>query len=168
MDETEQLQAKITEMVRAFGLHRPETTPCGQPITVSEAHALMEVSCGWALFREEGDAAEHLGTCSAAHQPKELCRRLRLDKSTVSRILKRLEERGWISRTADPADGRAIHLALTEAGQKALENLEGARATKYSEVLASIPSDERDAVLRALDVLADAMRDADRAAGLEV
>ncbi len=37
------LQEQITAFIRAFGLHRPEQTPCGEPVSVAEAHALMEL-----------------------------------------------------------------------------------------------------------------------------
>ena len=38
------LQARISAFVRAFGLHQPDQTPCGQPIPVSEAHAMTNYS----------------------------------------------------------------------------------------------------------------------------
>ena len=33
-------------LVRAFGLHKPDETPCGQPVAVAGAHALMELLGG--------------------------------------------------------------------------------------------------------------------------
>ena len=33
-------------MVRALGLHKPDETPCGQPVAVAGAHALMELLGG--------------------------------------------------------------------------------------------------------------------------
>ena len=39
-----ELARAMTALVRAFGLHRPEETPCGEPITVAEAHTLIDLS----------------------------------------------------------------------------------------------------------------------------
>ena len=83
-----ELQERMSKLIWAFGLHKPDVTPCGQPVAVAEAHALME------LTREE----------PLLH--KDLASRLRLEKSTVSRLVKTLEERGWIGRKKSPHDGR--------------------------------------------------------------
>ena len=45
-------------------------------------------------------------------------RELHLKPSTVNGIVGRLEEKGYISRRASPADGRCRLVTLTEAGQK--------------------------------------------------
>jgi hypothetical protein len=33
-------------LVRAFGLHKPDETPCGQPVAEAGAHALTELLGG--------------------------------------------------------------------------------------------------------------------------
>jgi hypothetical protein len=35
-----ELQERMIGLVRAFGLHKPDETPCGQPVAVAGAHAL--------------------------------------------------------------------------------------------------------------------------------
>jgi len=107
---------------------------------VSEAHALAE------LARRE--------TLSQ----KELAARLRLEKSTVTRLVGQLAARGWVERERDPGDGRAIRLRLTKRGAGAAREIAEARRAKFAAVLERIPEDERDEVLRALDVLTEAMR----------
>lgn len=136
-----ELQQRLIGFIRAFGLHQPDATPCGEPIPVSEAHALGELA-----------AQDSLGQL-------ELTRRLRLQKSTVSRLLDQLERRGWVQRRRDPADGRAVRLALTPAGRAAASHLEQARQAKLGALLAAIPAHERGGVLHALDVLIGALRD---------
>ncbi|MDO0934446.1 MarR family transcriptional regulator [Streptomyces sp. DG2A-72] len=103
------LQDVLRGFVRAFGLHQPERTPCGQAIPVSEAHALGELA-------QEGELRQ-----------VELGRRLRLEKSTVSRLVGQLAARGWVERAAAPGDGRGVVLRLTPSGQKAAHNLADAR-----------------------------------------
>jgi DNA-binding MarR family transcriptional regulator len=134
------LQERLAGFVRAFGLHQPEQTPCGQPIPVSEAHALIELA--------------H----DAPFTQAELGRRLRLEKSTISRLVDQLAARGWITRGRDPRDGRATSLLLTPAGQRAAANLATSRRRKFADLLAAIPDTERDAVLHALKTLTEALR----------
>jgi DNA-binding MarR family transcriptional regulator len=47
-----------------------------------------------------------------------LARRCFNAKSHISALLTALEERGWVSREADPADARAKRLFLTPAGAR--------------------------------------------------
>jgi len=136
------LQEQMTAFVRAFGLHEPEQTPCGQPMSASEAHALSEI-------------ARHAPTSQKA-----LGERLRLEKSTVSRLVARLEERTWVRRDPHPGDGRSALLALTPEGRQAADRLEAARTEKFRELFAAIPDDERVAVLHALTTLTRALDEA--------
>ncbi|AWM39381.1 DNA-binding transcriptional repressor MarR [Gemmata obscuriglobus] len=51
----------------------------------------------------------------------DVCRLLQLDKSTLSRDLDRLLDRGWVRST--PAEGRAQDLEVTPAGRALIEKL---------------------------------------------
>ncbi len=135
-----ELQERMVELVRAFGLHQPDRTPCGQPVAVAEAHALME------LERREGLSQN------------ELAEWLRLEKSTVSRLVSGLAARGWVERGRDPGDGRMLRLGLTQAGREATGQLAEARRAKFARLLDAIPSEEKDRVLAALDTLVEALR----------
>ena len=48
----------------------------------------------------------------------ELASRVHLDKSTLTGMLKRLEERGLLTREEDENDGRSVRVALTERGRR--------------------------------------------------
>ncbi|MCC9706642.1 MarR family transcriptional regulator [Streptomyces sp. MNU76] len=133
------LQDALRSFVRAFGLHQPESTPCGQAIPVSEAHALGELA-------QEGELRQ-----------VELARRLRLQKSTVSRLVGQLTARGWVERAPAPEDGRGVTLRLTPSGQTAAHHLADARREKFARLLDAIPPDERAGVLHALGVLTEAL-----------
>ena len=135
------LQEHMIALVRAFGLHRPDTTPCGEPVSIAEAHALMELS------RTEGLSQNDLAA------------RLQLVKSTVSRLVGLLEGRGWVERQRDPRDGRAVQLALTEQGQQAAAQLATARQVKFARLLERIPEQERDAIVHALQTLVEALHE---------
>jgi DNA-binding MarR family transcriptional regulator len=133
-----QLQGRIAALVRAFGLHQPDQTPCGTPIPVSEAHALGE------LDRDGPLTQSGLG------------RRLRLEKSTVSRLVTQLSGRGWVRRAERNGDARLVWLELTPDGSRAAGELAVARAARFTELLRNIPPEQRPAVLDALTTLVDA------------
>src|SRR6188472_3583051 len=52
--------------------------------------------------------------------PSELATVERVQRPTVTRLLRRLEEPGLVSRTPDPADGRSTLLTVTAAGSELL------------------------------------------------
>lgn len=132
----------MVSLVRALGLHRPDQTPCGQPIAVAEAHALLELS------REPGLSQNGLAA------------RLRLEKSTVSRIVTLLERRGWVERKRDQTDTRIVHVHLTRDGVESAASLAASRQAKFANVFDAIPTAERAAVLNALDILTQVIREA--------
>jgi DNA-binding MarR family transcriptional regulator len=49
---------------------------------------------------------------------QEVARALHLHKSTITGILQRLEQQGFVSRTTDPGDARRIQLRLTAKGRR--------------------------------------------------
>ena len=135
-------QGRLVAFIRAFGLHRPDETPCGTPIPVSEAHAL-------AVLADEGplhqtDLVHHLG----------------LGKSTVSRLVDQVVARGWATRTPSPDDARRRLVELTPEGRAAAEAMGRARAARIERLLDRIPDTERAAVLAALETLAEAAHEA--------
>jgi DNA-binding MarR family transcriptional regulator len=132
------LQEQMIALIRAFGLHQPDHTPCGQPVPVAEAHALLE------LTQEE------------PLSQTDLCLRLRLEKSTVSRLVGQLEGRGWIARQRA---GRAVRLRLTDAGRITAATIAAARQAKFDRLLEAIPDTDREPVIAALKTLVEALRD---------
>lgn len=80
--ERTQVENLLLELIRILGLHQPEQFPAGLSLSVSEMFALLEL------------------TASAPLSQQMLAGRLHLEKSTVSRLVKQLEQRGWITRNA--------------------------------------------------------------------
>ena len=136
-----ELQERMIAFIRAYGFQQPEQTPCGQPISVSEAHAITELS------RETGLTQQELST------------RLRLEKSTTSRLVGLLEARGWLERQVNPHDARSICLVLTKAGLQSAQQVIQARREKFNQLLERIPKQERRAVLSALETLTEALHE---------
>lgn len=134
-DEVQALEEGLMAFVRAFGLHQPDRTPCGQPVSVSEAYALAE------LAREGGLTSS------------DLVARLRLEKSTVSRLVAQLAGRGWLERRPHPRDGRALALHLTLEGARVATQIALARRRKFEGIVEALPEAERPSVIQALSSL---------------
>ena len=56
---------------------------------------------------------------------RSLGRRLKLDSGTLTPLLKRLEDKGYVRRTRSRADERVVHITLTEAGASLKDQAEG-------------------------------------------
>lgn len=48
----------------------------------------------------------------------ELCRALYLDCGTLTPLLKKMEENGWVVRTRSKGDERVVNVSVTDAGMK--------------------------------------------------
>jgi DNA-binding MarR family transcriptional regulator len=79
-----------------------------------------------------------------------LAAHLQLDKSTVSRQLDALQERGMAERLPDPDDRRAQQLALTERGRRALRAVRAQRRRMLREAVGDWSDQDLDALVRLL------------------
>jgi DNA-binding MarR family transcriptional regulator len=68
------------------------------------------------LSMREYDVLYTLSKCPEPERMSELNRHVLLSQPALSRMVDRLVERGFVQRCADPADGRGVRLALTDAG----------------------------------------------------
>jgi DNA-binding MarR family transcriptional regulator len=84
-----------------------------------------------------------------------LADRLALAKPTITSAVDGLVERGYLCRTADTGDRRAIRITLTQAGRRALETAEQAMAQRLTDVLAH--AEDSAAVVWALSELGTAL-----------
>jgi MarR family transcriptional regulator, lower aerobic nicotinate degradation pathway regulator len=91
---------------------------------------------------------------------KELAGFLGLDKSSVTGLVDRAEERGLVRRVASPLDGRSVQVAITPAGQR----LVGRAAAEFEAEIAALvvdlspPQRDRLAAAASRVVAADARR----------
>lgn len=138
-EQTGTLQEQMIALVRAFGLHQDARTPCGKPVSVAEAHTLLELSRHAPLVQ------------------RDLAAWLRLEKSTVSRLVAQLEQRGWLRRERSAVDKRELLLSLTLDGQRIAGELAEARRTRFERLVAAIPEEQRETVTQALATLVEAI-----------
>jgi DNA-binding MarR family transcriptional regulator len=88
---------------------------------------------------------------------KLLAERLRLEKSSVSRLVVRLGEKGWVRRDPDPVDRRSTLVRLTARGHRTAEQMGKARAEKFRVLYEALSEEERAAVSGALGTLVRAI-----------
>lgn len=80
----------------------------------------------------------------------ELGRDLTLDAGYLSRILRRFESKGWMERTASPADARQSLLRLTDAGYQVFAPLQQRSRDEATDLLAPLPASAQQALTDAL------------------
>jgi DNA-binding MarR family transcriptional regulator len=131
----------------------------------ADTNVLFQV---WLVARATGQAlqpalapsgldADEFGTYSAlassdAMTPTELARWLSVPPTTVSSVVRRLESRGHLVRTRNPADGRSYVLALTDEGRAVHQAAGEAFLGVLGRVLTEL-GDDADAVRDALVAL---------------
>ena len=138
--DTKQLQELFGEFLQALGLHRPYQVPTGFSLSLSEMFALLALSA------------------EASMSQQALAEQLHLEKSTVSRLIKHLEQRGWVKRVRDLHDTRMFRLQLSDAGHKQASHLARSLAERHQRLLAALKPDEQEALAYGLSALVRALR----------
>ncbi len=90
----------------------------------------------------------------AAPTQAQLAAAVRRDKTRLIPILDRLERRGLLDRTPDPADRRNRIVALTPEGQAVLADCRAAVAAMEDELLADLDPDDAATLRRLLEAVA--------------
>lgn len=76
---------------------------------------------------------------------KALAEEFGLNVSTTSRQSAALEQKGYLKRVPDPADGRAFSLQITALGERVLNHDRDLRRTRIDEVFKDWTPEEREA-----------------------
>ncbi|MGQ3048256.1 MAG: MarR family winged helix-turn-helix transcriptional regulator [Niveispirillum sp.] len=80
----------------------------------------------------------------------ELAEALDVEPITLTRLLDRMEEGGWVQRQPDPTDRRARLLFLTEKAREALAPMRLVVDEIYEEALAGLDKAEREQLMHLL------------------
>ncbi|EEE46719.1 helix-turn-helix domain-containing GNAT family N-acetyltransferase [Roseibium alexandrii] len=141
----EDIRAASRKLVREFGFL--EKTIAGTDLSGSGVHAIIEIGLTPSLTA------------------KELGARLKLEKSTISRLLKSLETRGEIVQTQSKTDGRAFQLHLTPKGKDTWMAINRFGDNQARTALANITGVDTATIANALTSYAQALgSDASKAA----
>jgi DNA-binding MarR family transcriptional regulator len=85
--------------------------------------------------------------------PSELAARERVQRSTATKLVAKLEAGGWVARTADPTDGRSSLIAMTPDGRALLRQIRTRKDAFLAERLRALPAEDRATLERASQLL---------------
>jgi DNA-binding MarR family transcriptional regulator len=83
----------------------------------------------------------------------ELAAEERVTQPAITLLVNRLAERGWVERVADPSDGRAVLVSLTESGEEVFERLRSEYRALLHEEMASLEDGEVETLAAAVAIL---------------
>jgi DNA-binding MarR family transcriptional regulator len=76
-----------------------------------------------------------------------------VSQPAMTQLVARLEGQGLVTRCADPLDGRAVHVAITDAGRELVAGRRAVRAQRLSALLAELSPADQDALTAALPAI---------------
>ena len=94
-----------------------------------------------------------IGNYEDGVRQKTLTEELKINPSSVSEMISRLEGDGYVKRTVDPADKRATLIRLTELGEARSAELSDERNERFKAVFEPLSHEEKEQLLILLDKL---------------
>lgn len=89
----------------------------------------------------------------------EIIGRMKLEKSSVTRLVDNLLKYGILYRRKDTADKRLVFIGLTEKGIKIATELQEKRLTYYQSIISHLPAGHVREVMNSFDVLLNALEE---------
>jgi DNA-binding MarR family transcriptional regulator len=137
--QAEELRGLVQRLFRRFGALGADTTPCGKPLSMAHAHALM-------ILLVRGELTQQgLGA--------ELC----IDKSNVARLCAKMVEAGHAVQAAGTQDRRSRRVSLTAAGKRLAREVDSASRQRFESLLSGLKAPDRKQVIRGLSQLVAAI-----------
>lgn len=133
----ERVRDASRRIVRELGFMKPTVGATGLPI--SAVHALVEIG------RARSLTAATLGDI------------LQLEKSSISRLLRKLAETGELEERENPHDARSKLLSLTSRGKEMLARIDRFGQGQVAGAFARLAPDQRRAVVAGLEAYAGAL-----------
>jgi len=87
---------------------------------------------------------------------------LEIEPISVSRLLDRMEEGGWIERRPDPADRRVRNVHPTGRTREMFNEIRAVAGEIYAEALNGLSPASQEAVLEGLRIITENLAEADR------
>lgn len=138
MSEFIEFKSAFQKFVRSMNLGSSGSTPCGQKISPTNAHAIMTI----------GKYKDGLSQSS-------LVSTLAIDKSNVTRLCIDLEKQGLIVRTRSPEDKRHFSLVLTKKGEKICKILDESSNEYIDLILSNLSRTQKTQFISLLNKLSD-------------
>jgi DNA-binding MarR family transcriptional regulator len=137
-DPVDELRRLTQRFFRRFGALAAESTPCGKPLSMAHAHALMVLLGGGELSQQA------------------LGGELHIDKSNVARLCAKMARAGHVKQRPSERDGRSRLVSLTARGALLAREVDRASRARFGALLGKIPRSRRADVVVALQHLVDA------------
>jgi DNA-binding MarR family transcriptional regulator len=138
--ESARLHELLMDVVRAASLLQAGQSGGGQAVSLSQLLALHELDTGRPVSQQE------------------LAERLRLEKSSVSRLAAELERNGLLARERDPDNQRQYRLRITDHGRAVHAQMRHTFHRHYEGWAAAMTPGERAALLKGLPALVRVLR----------
>lgn len=111
------------------------------------------------LARESGMTTSQLIVLQVLRAQGEMTARqiaesMHLTQATVTSLLDRLQERGWITRERGEKDRRRVHVRLTDAGERQLNRAPESLQQRFVSQFAALQPWEQSSILAALQRVA--------------
>lgn len=135
-----EIRVASRDLVRQFGLMNQNVA--GTDLSLSAVHAIIEIGRANAL------------------SSKELSEKLLLEKSTISRMVRTLVNKGEISEVRSDNDLRMKHLHLTQQGKKTLRAIDAFAEAQVSGALNQLDDPSQQRVIKALRDYSTALKNA--------
>jgi len=147
-------------------------TPRRNPTLIAEAEDILALvrALRRDLLRNPNEDAEGAGltgpqvsvmACLVGRGPTtltELSRMLGMNHSTASGIVDRLQSRGLVRRTQDPADRRRTRITVTEKVTRYVGELQEGPSGRLARALGGASAAQRRAIKRGLTLLCELLR----------
>ena len=92
---------------------------------------------------------------------------LEIEPISVSRMLDRMEEAGWLERRPDAEDRRVRRVYPTPRAQAVYGRVRGMAHEVYAEALAGVPDADRATLIRTLETIAANLADGEPSCGAD-
>ena len=106
------------------------------------------------LTSSEGTVLLILKECHKLYQ-EDIIKKLQIDKSAVTRILKRMEKKNLIRRIPAPNDKRCYLIEITKAGLEKQKLVDNVFSKKDHDIAAGLSKDEQNELRRMLEIIKD-------------
>ncbi|HEX6447246.1 MAG TPA: MarR family transcriptional regulator [Streptosporangiales bacterium] len=136
----ERIHDLLMELVRVVGMHQLDRAVPGHAVSLAQVFALHELDSGTSMSQ------------------RDLAERLRLEKSTVSRLVADLERKGLVERERDPENRRLYRLRISSAGRAVHAGMRTSQHPPFARWVGALTPGERDALLTGLTALVRVVR----------
>jgi DNA-binding MarR family transcriptional regulator len=125
--EIKEIREEIQAFLRLFGTLNQSVTPCGFPLSPSQVMALQ-------LLQSNNLSITELSI------------KLRLERSSVSRLVDALVKTGFISREQNETNRREVQLSLTEKGETSIHKVYEQSHAFFATLLEALTDSDRQTI----------------------